>query len=228
MNSVTNTVNDTVAVVTNDINRTVTNLASNRDVSTGLSVLEAGEKGVSYQVNNAVDSSITVPGIDAVRGLIEETSKITKSISNLVPSGLETAAKDVSSVLNKGLSFLKSGDISLVALVSSGLPSGPAKELNAFFGSLKLGGTGTVKFPTVASNNDKTRPLLNRETEQILDNPKIPPPNFTGNPATTGETLPESDLEIFNRKRRDQQKRYNDQLEITRTAKAATRTAKSR
>ena len=221
VNSVTNTVNDTVAVVTNDINRTVTNLASNRDVSTGLSVLEAGEKGVSYQVNNADGPSITVPGIDAVRGLIEETSKITKSISNLVPSGLETAAKDVSSVLNKGLSFLKSGDISLVALVSSGLPSGPAKELNAFFGSLKLGGTGTVKFPTVASNNDKTRPLLNRETEQILDNPKIPPPNFTGNPATTGETLPESDLEIFNRKRRDQQKRYNDQLEITRTAKAA-------
>jgi len=223
VNSVTNTVNDTVAVVTNDINRTVTNLVSNRDVSTGLSVLEAGENGVSYQVNNAVEgASITIPGIDAVKGLIDqETSKITKSISNLVPSGLETAAKDVSSVLDKGLSFLKSGEISLVALVSSGLPSGPAKQLNAFFGSLKLGGTGTVKFPTIASNNDKTRPLLDSETKRILDNPKVPPPNFTGNPATTGETLPESDLQIFNRKLRDQKKRYNDQFEVTRTAKAA-------
>ena len=44
-------------------------------------------------------------------------------------------------------------------------------------------------------------------------------PNYTGNPATTGETAATETLEAFNVKRKEQQKRFNEQFEITKTAK---------
>ena len=103
-----------------------------------------------------------------------------------------------------------------IPLVESPTPRAPNKRPNPAAAAPIPNKTGNASNPILPNTANENPSAVN-----AADNPKIPPPNFTGNPATTGETLPESDLEIFNRKRRDQQKRYNDQLEITRTAKAA-------
>ena len=71
------------------------------------------------------------------------------------------------------------------------------------------------------ATNTTERSEVDKTTKDLLVDAKIPVPNFAGNPATTGETLPETTLETFNKKRRAQQKRFDAQFEITKTAKLA-------
>jgi len=234
--SVTDTVNGVVAGVTNEIDKTVSAVTevfgsrssiSNAEISTGMGFLPGGTKIAAAEVNNADGAVNIVPGVNAVKGLIDQatsfTAGITKltSVNPLAPSGVLTAVNTLSGVFTKGLNLLKGGKLSLVSLVSAGLSPGSAAQLNAAISAMNSGGSVPIRLPIEATNNYASRPLLNKETINLLDNPKIPPPNFTGNPATASEMLPESELQIFNRKRRDQQKRYNEQFQITKTAKAA-------
>jgi len=105
-------------------------------------------------------------------------------------------------------------------LASAGLPAGASAQLNAAISSMSSGGAVQIKLPTIAVNTTD-RSEVDTLGKDIRGDSRIPAPNFTGNPATTGESLPETTLETFNKKRRDQRKRFNEQFEITKTAKLA-------
>jgi hypothetical protein len=221
--SVTGAVNTTIGAATGLIKTT---LGATTNLSTGLGALPGGANVVSSVVNNAIGAINSVPGVSAVTGLIGQASAITNGLSNLssinplAPSGALNAVTGAAGALTKGLDDLKSGKISLASLASAGLPAGAAAELNAAISSMSSGGAVQIKLPIVAVNtNDRSE--LTSQVTSLLGDAKIPAPNFTGNPATTGETLPETTLETFNKKRRAQQKRFDAQFQITKAAKAA-------
>ena len=221
--SVTGVVNTTIGAATGLIKTT---LGATTNLSTGLGALPGGANVVSSVVNNAIGAINSVPGVSAVTGLIGQATSITNGISNLASinplssSGALNAVTGAAGALTKGLDDLKSGKISLASLASAGLPAGAAAELNAAISSMSSGGAVQIKLPIVAVNtNDRSE--LTSQVTSLLGDAKIPAPNFTGNPATTGETLPETTLETFNKKRRAQQKRFDAQFQITKAAKAA-------
>lgn len=221
--SVTGAVNTTIGAATGLIKTT---LGATTNLSTGLGALPGGANVVSSVVNNAIGAINSVPGVSAVTGLIGQATSITNGISNLASinplssSGALNAVTGAAGALTKGLDDLKSGKISLASLASAGLPAGAAAELNAAISSMSSGGAVQIKLPTVAINTTD-RSELDSSGNSIRGDSRIPAPNFTGNPATTGETLPETTLETFNKKRRAQQKRFDAQFQITKAAKAA-------
>jgi hypothetical protein len=224
--SVTSGITGAVGAVTgvaSGLLKTATGITAN--LSTGLGALPGGG-AVAAIVDNAVGAINSVPGVSAVTGLIGQATSITNGISSLTSinplasSGALNAVTGAAGALTKGLDDLKSGKLSLASLASAGLPAGEAAELNAAISSMSSGGAVQIKLPTVAINtNDRSE--LTSQVTSLLGDAKIPAPNFTGNPATTGESAAESDLQTFNKKRKDQQKRYNEQFEITKTAKLA-------
>jgi hypothetical protein len=236
LSSVTNTVTGAVSIVTGALGTVDTTLSTatgliktslggTTNLSTGLDLLPGGGGGSSL-VNNAVGAVNSIPGVAAVTGLIGQAKSITDGISSLTlvnplaSSGALNSITGAAGALTKGLDDLKSGKLSLASLASAGLPAGAAAQLNAAISSMSSGGAVQIKLPTVAINtNDRSE--LTSQVTSLLGNAKIPAPNFTGNPATTGESAAESDLETFNKKRRAQQKRFNEQFEITKTAKLA-------
>ena len=233
--SVTDSVNSGVAEVTNDINKTIStvtdvigtnSVASNIDVSTGLGVLPGGDKIVASVVNNTIDAVNNVPGIKEVKGLIDQATSITDSISSLTTvnplssSNILSSVKNVTGLFTKGLDDLKSGKLSLVALVSAGLPASKAAQLNAAISSMSSGGAIPIKLPTVATST-YDRSQITALGNVLRGDSRIPAPNYSGNPATTGETAATKALDDFSTKRKDQQKRFDEQFEIATTAKAA-------
>jgi hypothetical protein len=109
------------------------------------------------------------------------------SINPLASSGALNAVAGAAGALTKGLDDLKSGKLTLASLASAGLPTGAAAQLNAAISSMSSGGAVQIKLPTVAINtNDRSE--LTAQITSLLGDAKIPAPNFTGNPATTGET----------------------------------------
>jgi hypothetical protein len=224
--SVTSGITGAVGAVTgvaSGLLKTATGITAN--LSTGLGALPGGG-AVAAVVNNAVGAINSVPGVSAVTGLIGQATSITNgiasltSINPLASSGALNAITGAAGSLTKGLDDLKSGKLSLASLASAGLPAGAAAELNAAISSMSSGGAVQIKLPTVAINtNDRSE--LTSQVTSLLGDAKIPAPNFTGNPATTGESAAESELETFNKKRRAQQKRFDAQFQITKTAKAA-------
>ena len=182
-----NAVTGAVAGVTGIIKNTV-------GVATGLGSLPGGG-GIASVVNNAVGTVTSIPGVSAVSGLINTASSITTGITGLATnplssSGVLNAATGALGSLTKGLDDLKSGKISLATLASAGLPAGAAATFAAAFGQLTNNGPGGIKIsvPQVAVGTEGTRPALDASVTELLDNPKIPAPNFAGNPATIGET----------------------------------------
>ena len=77
-----------------------------------------------------------------------------------------------------------------------------------------------ITLPDVGINTDATRTALSTQLTSVFGNIKIPLPNYSGNPATTGETQSESSIEKYNKtteeintlsdKRFDLQKELND------------------
>jgi len=214
-----------VTGVASGLLKTATGITSN--LSTGLGALPGGG-AVSAIVNNAVGAINSIPGVSAVTGLIGQATSITNGISSLASvnplasSGALTAAAGIAGSLTKGLDDLKSGKMSLASLASAGLPAGAAADFEAAIGKMTSNSPGGLKIsvPIVATNTTE-RSEVDKTTKDLLVDAKIPAPNFTGNPATTGETLPETTLETFNKKRRAQQKRFDAQFQITKTAKLA-------
>jgi hypothetical protein len=194
-------VNSAVASVTGAVNTTIgaatglikTTLGATANLSTGLGALPGGASVVASVVNNAIGAINSVPGVSAVTGLIGQASAITNGLSNLssinplASSGALNAVAGAAGALTKGLDDLKSGKLTLASLASAGLPTGAAAQLNAAISSMSSGGAVQIKLPTVAINtNDRSE--LTAQITSLLGDAKIPAPNFTGNPATTGET----------------------------------------
>ena len=216
-------VNGVVAGVTGAINTTIgaaTGLIKNTlGVATGLGSLPGGG-GIS-----AVAGAVN-PAIAAVSGLINTAKSVTDGVAGLLgnplaSSGVLTAAAGAAGALTQGLDQLKNGTTKLTDL-AAGLPAGAAADFEAAIGQMTSNGPGGLKIsvPLVATKT-YDRGELDTSGNSIRGDSRIPAPNFAGNPATTGETLPETTLETFNKKRRAQQKRFDAQFEITKTAKTA-------
>jgi len=194
INSVTGAVSGVVGSATNLIKST---LGATPGLASGLNALPGGEKTVASIVDNAIGAVNTVPGVSAVTGLINTAAIATQGLSNLTSinplasSGALNAATNIASGLTKGLDDLKSGKTSLASLASAGLPAAAAAQLNSAISSMSSGGAVPIKLPTIAINtNDRSE--LTSQITSVLGDAKIPMPNFSGNPATTGNTEGES------------------------------------
>jgi hypothetical protein len=85
------------------------------------------------------------------------------------------------------LAQLRSPGNTLTVLASTGLAAGPAAALSSAISSLSSGGSVANKLATVAINTIN-RASITSLVGSVFGNSKIPVPNFSGNPATTGET----------------------------------------
>ena len=143
--------------------------------STGLSGLPGAQSAVSNIIDNSKGAVNLIPG----------TAGITTAL------GQVTAAVNVGSLPNGAsnlINQLKLPGASLQALASIGLSPALASKLNSSIASLSSGGAVPITLPNIGTNTDGTRPALSTQLASVFGNTKIPLPNYSGNPATTGET----------------------------------------
>jgi len=176
-------------------------------VASGLSNLPGAQNVVSTVISKGVAAVNLVPGTTDIKNAI---AGVTASISTA------NIGNTASSLLDK----LKQPGASLQALASTGLSAAAAAQLSSSISALSSGGAIQIKMPIVGLNTSN-RDSISSQLTNVFGSSKIPVPNYTGNPATTGESVAETTLETFNEKRRDQRKRFNEQFEITKTAKLA-------
>jgi hypothetical protein len=139
--------------------------------SSGLSGLPGAQNAVATVVKGV---STILPGAGSITGAI---SQVTSSISTGVLAGT------ASGLINK----LKLPGASLLGLASAGLSPGLAAKLNSAISSLSSGGAVPITLPVVGEGTNNRTDLAKNFTD-VLNDPKIPAPNYSGNPATTGET----------------------------------------
>jgi hypothetical protein len=144
-------------------------------ISTGLSALPGAQKAVSTIVNSATGALNAVPG----------TAQATAAISQITAS--ITSGGALGNIASGLLDKLKAPGASLAALASAGLPAGAAAALNSAIASLSSGGALQVKLPIIGTKTID-RGTIDNLTASVFGNSKITLPNFSGNPATTGET----------------------------------------
>jgi hypothetical protein len=151
-------------------------------VSTGLGNLPGAQKAVASIVNNAKGALNAIPG----------TSGITAALGQVIAAlGSGAALGNLASGL---LTSLKSPGASLQALASAGLPAGAAAQLNSAISSLNSGGALPIKLPVI-STNTVDRTAITSQIGAVFGSSKIPVPNYSGNPASTGETASTSAAE---------------------------------
>lgn len=139
--------------------------------SSGLSGLPGAQNAVATVVKGV---PTVLPGSANITGAI---SQVTSSISTGVIAG------SASALINK----LKAPGASLLGLASAGLSPGLAAKLNSSISSLSSGGAVPITLPVVGEGTTNRTDLVKNFTD-VLNDPKIPAPNYNGNPATTGET----------------------------------------
>jgi hypothetical protein len=126
-------------------------------------------------VNNAKGALNTIPG---TAGITAALGQVTAAL------GSGAALGNLASGL---LTSLKNPGASLQALASAGLPAGAAAQLNSAISSLNSGGALPIKLPVISTNTvDRTN--ITAQIGAVFGSSKIPVPNYTGNPASTGET----------------------------------------
>jgi len=139
--------------------------------SSGLSGLPGAQNAVALVVKNGTTS---LPG----------TTNVSSAISQVASSiGTGIVAGTAIGLINK----LKLPGASLVGLAIAGLSPASKAKLNASIASLSSGSAVPIKMPVVGEGTNN-RADLNKNLTDALNDPKIPAPNYNGNPATTGET----------------------------------------
>lgn len=225
--STTNVVNDlnnaanTVTAATNTVNvstAALTNGAASlvpSSVSTGLAALPGAEKAVSTVVNNAKGALNAIPG---TAGITTAVNQITSAIGS--GGALGNVASDL---INK----LKNPGQTLQSLASAGLPAGAAAQLNSAISSLSSGGAVPIKLPVI-SVNTVDRTSITAQLGAVFGSSKIPVPNYSGNPATTGETAGTSALEKVRQKQqkiKEIDDKFNTLLDEAKAVKSEYRAA---
>lgn len=203
--SVNNLVNSAGAAVTtaaNAVQAGLTNGANSllpASVSTGLGNLPGAQKAVASIVNNAKGALNTIPG---TAGITAALGQVTAALSSGAALG------NIASGL---LTSLKNPGASLQALASAGLPAGAAAQLNSAISSLNSGGALPIKLPVI-STNTVDRTAITAQIGAVFGSTKIPVPNYSGNPASTGETESTSLVEQL-KQRRQKIKEFDDRIE---------------
>ena len=144
-------------------------------ISTGLGALPGAQKAVASLVNNAKGALNSIPG---TAGISTALSQVTAALSS---------GGSLGNVASGLLAKLKDPGASLQALASAGLPAGAAAQLNSAISSLNSGGALPIKLPVI-SVNTVDRTAITAQIGAVFGSTKIPVPNYSGNPASTGET----------------------------------------
>jgi hypothetical protein len=131
-------------------------------LASGLNSIPGAAQAVSSIVNKGTGALNAIPGQATI-----------SSIINNKPADL----------INK----LKNGTASLASLAATGLPSGSIAQLNSAITSLTSGGAIPIQLPKVGLQTFN-RDVIGGQISSALNNPKIPLPNYSGNPSTYGET----------------------------------------
>lgn len=175
-NSVSNVVTTGLGSTTNIVSAaenavSAVNATLPASASSGLSGLPGAQNAVATVVTGL---PTLLPGASSITGAI---SQVTSSVNTGSLTGNAT------SLINK----LKVPGASLVGLASVGLSPALSAKLNSAISSLSSGGSVPIILPTVGINTNNRINLVSQLTN-VLNDPKIPAPNYNGNPATTGET----------------------------------------
>lgn len=162
VNNPSSTVNMLLGGILDSSNRTIS-LAGNpaASLASGVDRLPGGQGAIAQLVNNN-GIAVKVPGLDKIKALI---------------NGAQTAAMNglpdnIDSILGQNTGGLS-------ALASTGLPAGPAAQLQAAISS--VGGGSSVKLPTIGVETNN-RKAVSSSIDTILGDPGIPAPSFTGIP----------------------------------------------
>jgi hypothetical protein len=142
--------------------------------STGLSNLPGAQDAVNNIVNKAPGALNTIPGTAGITAALGQVNAAV-NVSSL-PGG-------ASNLVNQ----LKLPGASLLQFAAAGLGPALAAKLGTSIASLPNGGS-PVTVPIIGTNTDGTRPALSTQLARVFGSSKIPTPNYSGNPATTGET----------------------------------------
>ena len=130
-------------------------------LTSGLSALPGAEKVVASVVNNATSALNSVPGVASVTALLNN------------PNAL--------------IDKLKSGATSLSNIAAGGLSGSALSQLDSAITSLSSGGAVPIALAKIGINTNDRSGLIS-QIQNVLGNPKIPAPNYTGNAATFGIT----------------------------------------
>lgn len=131
-------------------------------------------------------------GLNSIPGAANAVSSITNRASGAINSvpGL-TSGGAISSLINNPagdlLNKLKTGQATLPSVASLGLPQGSIAQLNSAITSLSSGGAIPIQLPKVGTGTFN-RDVIGGQIANTIGNPKVPLPNFSGNPSTFGET----------------------------------------
>ncbi len=192
VSSVTKSVNSIVSSIGAGLSgipggsKTVANIVNNAPGATnlvpGTAEVTALINNTSTAINNSISTAtaaatnLTSSVASATNGLTNVASSATSALNNL-SSTANGALNNAKGALTGGLDALKKGSDGLASLVTSGLPSGAASQLNAAISSLSAGGPTSIKLPTVAfGTNDRSE--ISAQITSLLGSPKIPKPNF--------------------------------------------------
>lgn len=148
-------------------------LNSASSVASGISSLPGGASAISSVTNLATGSIPSLPG----------TANLKSAMSGLNLGSMNNMANTLTSGASNLLGDLKSKASGLAGLASSGLPADAAAQLQSAMGSIASPGSG-LKVPTVALNTTD-RGSIQAATATQLGDPKIPAPNFSGEPPST-------------------------------------------
>ena len=139
-------------------------------IASGIDKMPGGQGSIASLVDGKLGSvTASIPGIDKIKGLIDEAQ--TAAMNGLPEPG----------------ELLNTASSGLSALASTGLPVGAASQLQAAISSIS-NGSGAIKLPTVATETNN-RTALSRSVTNILGDPGIPDPKFSGKPPASSEIL---------------------------------------
>ena len=168
-------------------------------VSTGLGALPGAQKAVASVVNNTKGALNTIPG---TAGISAALGQVTAALGS--GAGLGNIASSL-------LTSLKNPGASLQSLASAGLPAGAAAQLNSAISSLNSGGALPIKLPVI-STNTVDRTAITAQIGSVFGDSKIPVPNYSGNPSSTGETESTSLVEQL-AQRREKIKEFDTRID---------------
>jgi hypothetical protein len=158
---------------------TLNQLGNGARNGSGVNNLPGGQQAIDAMVDSS--GNLVAKNSASVAGTSNEVKNLSTSTTNNVPSvngenikgliigGLSSAAQILGSLPNKG---------NLAQTALQGLSAGSSAQLQSAISSIGSGGNSNIKMPQVAENTND-RASLDATTASSLNDPSIPPPNYS-------------------------------------------------
>lgn len=177
-------INQTLGAVGSIIN-SANNIAgafNKNSKSTGLFKIPGGQLSVGSLVNKSL-GSMGIPKNPALSAVI--TNAVTSAINNVAypkaaqaaVSGLQNIAGNASNIASSAASALQAGAQGLASMTLGKMAPAAAGPLSAALASVGFGGASAIKMPSIGINTNSVA-AVNAQINAILDDPRIPKPEF--------------------------------------------------